>query len=134
MRIQLGLRKINNYLSVVVIILAFYIVAAPLLPNVTFWWQNKIHPLPSAQVVAKKDNRYIPQENRLTISGLRLDEEIQLGEDAAILAKGPWHRTHTSTPDKGGNTVIVGHRFYQSRPSVFYHLDKIKKGDTITIF
>ena len=41
---------------------------------------------------------------------------------------------HTSTPDKGGNTVLVGHRFtYKNPEGVFYHLDKVQLGDAITL-
>ena len=41
----------------------------------------------------------------------------------------------SSTPDKGGNTVITGHRFKYLPPSnlTFYLLDKLTKGDLITV-
>jgi sortase A len=49
------------------------------------------------------------------------------------LRLGVWHLPYTSTPDKGGNTVLVGHRFTYAGPAVFYHLDKVQVGDDVTM-
>ncbi|MDP9129541.1 MAG: class E sortase, partial [Candidatus Binatota bacterium] len=49
-----------------------------------------------------------------------------------ILDKGIWRWPAGSTPDKGGNTVLIGHRFTYTNPfGVFYHLDKVRPGDEI---
>ena len=66
-------------------------------------------------------------------SSLGMEETINEGNSIATLRKGVWRLPHTSTPDKGGNTVLVGHRFTYSGQAVFYHLDKVKQGDRITI-
>src|SRR5699024_902953 len=39
----------------------------------------------------------------------------------------------SSTPDKGGNTVLVGHRFSYKDAAVLYHLDKAKQDDPIVV-
>lgn len=46
---------------------------------------------------------------------------------------GVWRVPTTSTPSQESNTVLVGHRFSYKNPSVFYHFDKVKKGDTIYV-
>lgn len=52
-----------------------------------------------------------------------------------MLHYGVWRLPYTSTPDKGGNTVLVGHRFTYTEPQgVFYFLDKIRVGDAITVY
>lgn len=47
---------------------------------------------------------------------------------------GSWHIPGTSSPDKGGNTVIAGHRYTYSGSGIFYHLDKVRVGDPIYIY
>jgi sortase A len=51
------------------------------------------------------------------------------------LDKGIWRWPRSSTPDKGGNTVFIGHRFTYTNPrGVFYFLNKIKLSDEIGVF
>jgi sortase A len=76
----------------------------------------------------------IPSENTLIIKSLGMREKIFEGESIYTVNRGVWRRPHTSTPDQGGNTVMVGHRFTYSGQSVFYNLDKVKQGDEITVF
>jgi sortase A len=73
-------------------------------------------------------------KNRLTIASVGIDMPIFEGGDASVLAKGGWIFPHTSTPDKGGNTVIFGHRFKYLPPisNTFYKLDKLFIGDRFT--
>ena len=62
-----------------------------------------------------------------------MKETIHEGDKRA-LRLGVWRRPNTSTPDGGGNTVIVGHRFtYAAGAAVFYNLDKIQVNDPITL-
>ena len=52
----------------------------------------------------------------------------------AVLARGIWRWPAGSTPDKGGNTVLVGHRFTYTNPKgVFYALNDVSVGDTIGV-
>lgn len=72
--------------------------------------------------------------NRLVVSSMGVDSQILEG-DANTLNKGIWHVPGTSSPDKGGNTVISAHRYKWLPPSTktFWNLDKVKVGDLITV-
>jgi len=76
-----------------------------------------------------------PQPNQLIIPAMQLDQPIYEGTDTyAELDKGVWHWPGSSTPDKGSNTVLLGHRFTYTTPrGVFYFLDVVKVGDEISI-
>ncbi len=54
-------------------------------------------------------------------------------ENDKVLWKGGW--LFGSTPDKGGNSVIFGHRFRYLPPNsnTFYNLDKVNIGDKFTV-
>ncbi|HTH72344.1 MAG TPA: sortase [Candidatus Pristimantibacillus sp.] len=133
------LRVVNHVLTGVVALLAIYIAVLPLLPQAVWWFRHSVpvfHIQPAVSLPApqneKKEDR--PKVNTLVIPSLDMTQEIFEGRSVNTLLKGPWRRPATSTPDKGGNTVIAGHRFYYSRPAVFYFLDKIKVGDPITVY
>ncbi len=132
------LKRINNGLSVLVVFLAAYIMFAPLLPNLSYWWKKSSPSKPSLVEAyhngGSQNNEQVPDENTLVIPRLVLQEKINEGQTAAALSKGIWRRPKTSNPDQGGNTVIVGHRFTYNDPAVFYHLDKIQTGDEIVLY
>lgn len=66
---------------------------------------------------------------------MAFDEEIHEGAYATTLRQGLWRRPNSSTPDKGSNTVIVGHRLTYSNPKgTLYNLDKVKMGDLIGLW
>jgi sortase A len=66
---------------------------------------------------------------------MHLDDQILEGKDLSVLKNGPWRLPYTSAPDKGSNTVIVGHRYTYTNPrGTFYYLDKVKLGDPIGVF
>jgi sortase A len=51
-----------------------------------------------------------------------------------ILKQGIWRWPDSSTPDKGGNTVFLAHRFSYTGPhGAFYYLDKLRPGDEIGV-
>lgn len=131
-----NLRLFNNILTIVVALLALYIITAPYLPQFTWWLK---HDSPVKAVVAQKESpaasppdEQVVQGDKLFIPGLDMEETIR-GGGIGALSKGVWKLPHTSTPDKGGNTVLVGHRFTYKVQSVFYHLDKVKIDDPITL-
>lgn len=130
------LRIFNDILSVVVICLGLYLILTPLLPQFTYWINKKTGKVSNTMPYAdnKPDSKPIPQDNRLVIPQMGLDVSINEGKYADTLKKGVWRRPLTSTPDKGGNTVIAGHRFTYNDPAVFYHLDKMKVDDKFAIF
>lgn len=135
-------RRFNDVLSIITAAIAVYILISPLLPNIALWLQQKtdkndgyVYRTNLVQDNSPpKDLKPIPKENRLVIPSIQLDEEIHDGKYANTLNKGLWRRPHTSTPDQGGNTVVVGHRFTYSKPGTFFHLDKVKEGDRFSLY
>lgn len=135
-------RRANDILTLFVVVLAVYILLAPLLPNIQFWWEGKTGAKLPAYVAAALAEQHtdtqstpVPSENRIAIPKIRADAPIYQGATEAVLEKGPWLRPKTPAPPSGGNTVIVGHRFSYN-PAVeqpFYHLDKLEIGDKIVI-
>ncbi|MDB5186520.1 MAG: putative sortase family protein [Candidatus Saccharibacteria bacterium] len=135
---KITLVRFNNTLSVIIVMLSVYIFVWPFMPRLTFWWhmytdktngytyQNRIE--------STNTTKPIPQDNRLVIPGLHMDEAIHDGPTVATLSQGAWRRPQTSTPDKGGNTVIAGHRFTYRESAVFYNLDKVQKNDPIIVY
>lgn len=137
---HIGLRKFNNVLSVVVIVLSVYILLVPWLPKLGYWWGKHFGKEP-ALVAANDDNvqnkpeEVVPQQNTLVIPSMHAQWEIFDGPDLGTLNKGIWHLPYTSSPDQNGNTVIVGHRFTYTDPSgPFYNLDQVKEGDKIVVY
>ena len=136
------LTRVNTALLVAIILINSYIIALPVLPGVFFWWQtrdgkqttnlqHKVHAL------ADKKDKTIPRptENQLMIPSMALDQQVFEGKTAKTLNNGLWHRPHTSTPDKGGNTVFVGHRLTYTNPrGTLYHLDKVHTGDEVGVW
>jgi sortase A len=132
------LRHVNNALFAAIIVVLTYVVVAPAVPVVSFWFQrhatSRLQQLagqldvPAARVVA-------PRDDRLVIPAMLLSTPINEGQDMSALRTGPWRRPGSSTPERGGNTVIVGHRFTYTNPrGAFYYLDKLRPGDEIGVF
>lgn len=77
-----------------------------------------------------------PASNRLVIPKIGVDVAIVEGKNQDVaLNQGIWHIPGTSTPDKGSNTVLSGHRFrFLSGPRTLYLLDRVKKGDLMSVY
>ncbi len=86
----------------------------------------KTNPKPSLNTGSK---------NRLMIATAGVDMPLFLSANDKALLKGGWMYSGNSTPDKGGNTVIFGHRWLYKPPikNTFYSLDKVKVGDQFSI-
>jgi sortase A len=55
-------------------------------------------------------------------------------DEPNILKNGIWRWPDSSTPDKGGNTVFLAHRFSYTGPhGAFYYLNKLSIGDEIAV-
>jgi len=98
--------------------------------------------LPSGEekeVINKGVYDYTPPDksadNRLIIKKIGVDAVIYEGGQET-LALGVWHLPRTSTPDKGGNTVLSAHRWKYKPPDprTFYNLDKLEIGDEIKVY
>lgn len=136
---EAGLRRFNNFLTILVIILGLYMILMPLWPQLAFWIKERTGQTGGNIAYTEtpdpnnKDSKPIPKENKLVIPQMGLDATINDGRYAGTLQKGLWRRPLTSAPDKGGNTVIVGHRFTYRGPAIFYHLDKLKVNDEFAV-
>jgi LPXTG-site transpeptidase (sortase) family protein len=129
---KLTLRGFNNILTVVVIFLGMYIMFSPYLPAIN-WWVKHEAPVISKPATPPLSSGVVLDINSLVIPRLEMQELVHAGPSATELNKGVWLRPNTSTPNKGSNTVLAGHRFTHSGHDVFYHLDKIQIGDLIEL-
>jgi LPXTG-site transpeptidase (sortase) family protein len=133
------LHRFNDLLSVILVCLASYIFLLPVIPQASWWWHHSV-PVVSRSTRQSVINTpvvapVIPLDNRLDIPALGLDEHLYEGKSVYTVNKGVWARPNGSTPDKGGNTVLVGHRFTYTNPrGVFYYLDKLRLGDSLTVY
>ena len=141
----MNLKRVNRLLLGLIILVDGYIIMAPLVPAITFWWDGRggtkqrqltaaVHraAAPSSVVAAA------PQPNHVIIPSMLLDKPILEGlerDTYKILNQGIWRWPTGSTPDKGSNTVLIGHRFTYTQPKgVFYYLNKVKMGDEIGVW
>ncbi len=139
---------INHLLLVVLVLLAGYIMFIPFVPEVVamynkqtdmtrgYKYQSNLSTKQAKSAdISIESLKPIPKENTLVIPQIGVDSEVVGGIGPDALDRGLWHRPNSSTPDKGGNTVITGHRFlYSSGPKTFYNLDKVKIGDKFFMF
>lgn len=134
-------RKFNNLLSTVVIAMGLYISLSPFLPQIAYWFRDKSPEasIPYAGALAESGGSDStappPAENRLVIPSIQVNEPILESSNIGIINNGgTWRRPNTSTPLEDSNTVIVGHRFFGSNTSTFYHLDKVEVGQRLAIY
>jgi LPXTG-site transpeptidase (sortase) family protein len=83
---------------------------------------------------SKKNSKSEP--DRLIIPKIGVNIPIiDVPDEKSGLNKGAWRVTDSSTPDKGGNTVLTGHRFKYLPPSnlTFYLFHKLEKGDIASV-
>jgi LPXTG-site transpeptidase (sortase) family protein len=136
---RLPLRRINTLLLVAIILINGYILLLPIMPAITYRWENRhgagvsrLHDKIARHSTGSTDTS---QPDELIIPSMLLDQPVNTGKTMAVLRKGLWLRPNGSTPDKGGNTIIVGHRFTYTNPrGTLYHLDKVRAGDEIALF
>ncbi|PID98699.1 hypothetical protein CSA80_05175 [Candidatus Saccharibacteria bacterium] len=140
--------RANSVLLTAIILVNSYIIALPLLPSASYWWQNrggkaekalterltKPHAVQNSPDVFHADASH----NGLIIPKMLLDTPLIEGPEQnsfKLLNEGAWRIPFSSTPDKGGNTVIAGHRFSYTGPrGIFYFLNKLQAGDDIGLW
>lgn len=141
-------RVINHVLLVVLVLLSSYIMFIPFLPEIQttyakatdktqgYQYQSRLaHREAQTEHIEESALRAIPSRDTLVIPQIGVDSPIVEGIGPEVLSQGLWRRPNSSTPDKGGNTVLTGHRFmYSSGPKTFYNLDKMKVGDTFFLY
>jgi LPXTG-site transpeptidase (sortase) family protein len=137
---RIKLRHVNNVLFIATVGVLLYVITAPVLPTAFFWLEkrtgSRLGELSSELQLPAKKVAAMPEGNRIVIPSMLLEAPIHEGRDLSALHHGgTWRRPNASSPEKGGNTVIVAHRFTYSNPrGTFYFLDKVKVGDDIGVF
>lgn len=130
------LARVNTLLVVAIVLVNVAIIVLPVLPAVLFSSQKHSPTavrIQKAAAASSQDNQIAANAQQLLVPSMVLDAPIFEGGKKE-LSKGIWRLPHTSTPDKGSNTVLVAHRFTYTNPrGTFYHLDKISADDRITV-
>jgi sortase A len=131
------LARINTGLVVLIILINAYVIVVPFLPAILFRFQKHSH---QAQTITKivqekpKSNSIASNAHELLVPSMVLDAPINEGPTIRTLRQGLWRIPHSSTPDKGSNTVIAAHRYTYTNPrGMFYHLDQVHVGDPVAI-
>ncbi len=75
-------------------------------------------------------------KDHLVISSVNINMPVFLGDTEKTLNKGGWLFPTTSRPEKGGNSVIFGHRYMYRPPksNTFWNLDKVNIGDEMVLY
>ncbi len=140
----LNYHRANNLILAAIILINGYIISAPLLPGIWYWWQTRTdtHVQQLTRKIAEapkatKSTTAAPLPNELIIPKMLVDTPLVEGpmkNSFNLLNKGAWHLPISSSPDKGGNMVIAGHRFSYTGPrGIFYYLNKLVPGDAIGV-
>lgn len=137
-------KRLNHVLSVILFVLAVYIISMPFLPELELRIkQNQdqtkgfVYQSSAAEEAGVKEDVLspIPEENIIIIPKINVDAVVLEGQDISVLEHGStWRRPQTSQPTDGGNTVIVAHRYFGQGKNTFYHLNKLEPGDEIILF
>lgn len=135
------LRRINTLLLIAIIVINGYVIAAPFLPQVSYWWQTR-NATTTKRITDQIQQAIVssPQThpNSLLIPKMLLDTPIIEGpksDSFDLLNQGAWRLPFSSSPDKGSNTVIAGHRFSYTGPrGIFYYMDKLVVGDDVAVW
>lgn len=128
------LKRINLILSFTVVFIAIFIAGYPLIPEIHYRAQAAgILDSPEINFIQNNEISDL-SERKIIFPKINVENEIIRSNDKEALEIGFWNRPNSSTPDKGGNTVIAGHRFqYLSGPQTLYHLDKVDIGDNFQV-
>jgi sortase A len=137
------LKALVAILGLLVVCLAVYLLIFPFYPEIKYQLLQSFKkgsdgtagqtPLPT-QILPLSENSDLG--NRLVIPKIGVDIPVVDSKDSVwALNRGAWRMPETSTPDKGSNTAIAGHRFKYLPPNnlTFYLLDKLVAGDGLAI-
>jgi LPXTG-site transpeptidase (sortase) family protein len=131
------LSRVNNILLALIILIDGYVIVAPLLPELSFHLNHQVKQQALQRKLQPAVRVTASQPNQVIIPSMLLDQPIlegTLADQYKTLNKGIWRLPTGSTPDKGGNTVLIGHRFTYTNPrGVFYFLNKVQLGEEIGV-
>lgn len=123
---------VNKVLLLAIVLINLYIIVLPFLPQATYVVRGVVSEKKEISTPEQR-NQIDRSSDHLVIPRMNLDEKIWVGDNEKLVNKGIWHIPQSSTPDKGSNTVLVGHRFSYKDAAVLYHLDKVRVDDPITV-
>lgn len=137
------LHSVNNVLFALIVVINLYVIAAPLVPQLTYWWDahHTQRRQQLEQLIQKprtaQHSVAVSGPNRIIIPAMMLNQATLEGPESDwfnILYRGIWRWPGGSTPDKGGNTTFLSHRFSYTGPKgAFYYLNKLQIGDDIGV-
>jgi sortase A len=136
------LRTVNNILLIILVLVNVYVIAVPFMPQLLFRIEQRQGRQEALEKVlttppktADSSSTPVSEPNHLIIPAMLLNQPIVEGTNVyKALDQGVWRWPGGSTPDKGSNTVLVGHRFTYTQPKgVFYFLNKLHVNDTVGI-
>ena len=128
------LSHINTLLLIAIVIINGYILVLPVLPALFGPGANEQAYARTLQPSRHNNRDKVPHEYTIIIPSISLRETVHQGHDSTTLRQGIWHRPGTGSPEKGGNTVLAGHRFTYTNPrGPFYHLDLVQPDDMIGV-
>ncbi len=134
-RITLSLTSLLLGLVILAIPFAPWILFHTLRPAPVFPYPTRLAGTPYLPTIPTTKQPAIPEGNRLVIPKIGVDVDIVEGQDERALWRGIWRFPASSTPDRGSNTVLTGHRFqYLSGPRTLYLLDQMQVGDLIIVY
>jgi LPXTG-site transpeptidase (sortase) family protein len=135
-------------LELLALLLALYLIFLPVYPLWEYGSRQRSASPAANTVNGEKEfiqniKSHLPKNNdqgssdRLVIRKIGVNIPIiESPSEEYGLSRGTWIVPDGSTPDKGGNTILTGHRFKYLPPSnlTFYLLDKMVPGDKIYVF
>jgi LPXTG-site transpeptidase (sortase) family protein len=140
------LKVLNIVISLVIAVFAVYILIYPYLPETisTPYFadqSNTDNSLAGETFTTWKTGekitelKSIPADNRLFIPKIGVDAPIGEASDKNALGVGMMHIPNTSTPDAGGNTVVIGHRvLFTTGPDTLYFLNEVAVNDMVYVY
>lgn len=139
-----SIKKINTFLGILVFFIAVVLLFGPYVPYIRLYVDQKkdntsgyrYHSaLAEHQHISSTELVDPPSAHVLVIPSIGVNAEIHEGEDAQTLNLGVWRRPRSSSPVKGGNTVLTGHRYQRVFGSnTFYLLNKLQVDDQFLVF
>lgn len=137
------------FLEVLAVFLIIYLFVLPFYPRLKYQFGHRRATTGEAAqsvLIAKEqvaqfrgglpEAEYAVSKNRLIIAKIGVNAPIvEAADEKSGLNKGAWRLPETSTPDRGGNTVITGHRFKYLPPNnlTFFLFDKLTAGDIVSV-
>ena len=125
--------------------LLIYIIITPIYPSIKYELGSKKGEAQDIEKVEQaiiniKDRlpsaEYAVSSNRVIITKIKVNAPIiEATNGDYALSKGSWLLPEGSTPDKGSNTIITGHRFKYLPPNnlTFYLFHELEIGDIVSI-